>query len=362
MRKNKATVYFVRNITFLDFILPEVSRNPQAVFIVLYQRNFLIPSFYKNIIETLDITLFYLHDSFSFAIALRILNRLSTLSAFGWVRALYETLYDNLADYVVRNLFQPLEPFIITSFIFDHDVNPVVPKLVTKLRLSYPAPTTFVSYPHGLQLYSNYRLNSYDLDRPVLPDFSFFDAIYVCNQRQSQDSFGNHIITWPFRYTYNGILFYLSFLLDSSSVTSCYPCVLFLMSCPQANQHIAEIPRVIHFLRLHFDGHFSCRPHPKTSAHLLKSLSISSYVSSFSNLYESLFHAGLVVTGITSALYDAYLLGKDIIFLCYLSSNQLHIDFHFDSIFLANSPCDLEAALAYYSKYSRLPSPSPLLP
>ena len=322
-------IFFIRHQSDFEFMMPLILEEIKP-FIVIYGD---VDSNSKNklILNKLDFIEIYPKINILFFIY-RLLNKLTS----GAINKKISTLYDKFLILIIeKRLIQNTKKLNLhqcSNVIFDHiavGASSVIVSFLKKIREQNTLNFQIISAPHGLGTIVN-SMTDYNFYEPyIMEGFDMYDLI-ICNDKQHFDSFvisgvskEKLVIISSLRYTkewVNTLLMESKLKNDSSNKIN----ILIIHSKFIGNIDYREVERCIFILNKFNMFNVRIKSHPRggfKEAYKLKKLNTKIDIV-FEDIVGNIAWSDYVITFGSSAILDAFILNKPVIFPYYATSNE----------------------------------------
>ena len=250
---------------------------------------------------------------------------------------------------LIKNFLKILKKdnfYISNIFAFDHVDSKKSKMLIQTIRdeAPYGQVPKIISLPHGADLHTGQMYYTHDYEPPSKTDFSHFDFV-ICNDAQHFDRMiGAKTILESLFYTEYWFEFMnRSLIVDSSASNNDQKNieVLFLLSkfSGNLNVHLSEIIRCIRIIGNFKNITLKIKPHPRGGLQEIQKVAskFDSVLIVEGDVQENIIRSDCVINIDSSAVLDAFLANKPIIYPSFVSSNDF-IKSVKDQLNIANSP------------------------
>ena len=233
------------------------------------------------------------------------------------------SFYDHIVSKRVELILkQNLTIFInVNCYAFDHTVSRVATKLIAILHKIKLPDIPVVALPHGANIFDNVMLDIIDKSPRPSIDYTIYDIV-VCNDDGHEKTIlGNKVLIPCLKYTNPEKSHDISYV---ESRPKKYSKILVLHTKFVGNIFRDEFLRCLIILGSFKELSITIRPHPKGIKEV-KCFEGSCFKISKEEvmLEEDINAADVVIVFGTSAVFDAFLMKKPVLFPRYVTSNQI---------------------------------------
>ncbi len=363
---SKKVIFMIRHENDLDFMMPIMlfACKPIVIFWGFIAKD----DFRVAMLNKQGITPVYL-DGLKTSILEKVCLRVLGLANKFLFKRLQEHLNRKSQEIVLSSFagcLDKINPTEIDIVVFDHSVNEMVKTMITLLR-AWNNSIKILSLPHGHGIVMN-KLRKYSQIEPSTPeDWGIFDKVVFFNNysapvNESVNSSRKMVIP-SLRNTKEWVDRLGKELAGADKNTLSNPThpvkirLLIIHTRMASNINYDEVVRCIKIL-----DKFKCfdvriKPHPRRINDALQLASMSEQVSLINgHITECIRWSHMVLFFQSSAVYDAFILNKPVIYPNYISSNEIH-DEVLKYCHVLSSPDDFYALVKSLSLKEELEKP-----
>lgn len=235
----------------------------------------------------------------------------------------------------LKDQLDRLNPDDIGKIVFDHTVNDTVVEMIAIFR-AWKKGVSIYSLPHGYGLIVN-KMTNYSLLKPEdnSPDWSVFDKVVSFSEHQKESLFSDLdetkcAVLPSLRNTVEWVELLGEFIADvnqsviTDSTGNDKKKVLIIHNRIASNINYHELVRCLKIMDVHKCFDVRIKPHPRRVSDAIDLVKKTKNVSLIEgHITECIHWADYVMFFHSSAVYDAILLNKPIIYARYTSTNKL---------------------------------------
>ncbi len=324
-----SNIFFIRHQNDFEFMMPLILEEIKP-FIVIYGD---VDSNSKNklILNKLRFIEIYSKNTILFLI-FRLLNKLTS----GAINRKLSNLYENfLALNIKKKLIKNSRNFPLhkcSNIIFDHiasGTSLVIVSFLKKFREQNNLNFKIISVPHGAGTILN-TMTDYNFHEPnIFSGFDIYDLI-ICNDKQHFNSFISSGISKEKLVVINSLRYtkeWVSNLLTESKVKDAYnnkTNILIIHSKFMGNIDHKEVERCLGILNKSDMFNIKIKSHPRGGfKEDFKAIKLNNKIDIvLDDIVGNIAWSDYVITFGSSAIFDAFILNKPVIFPYYSTSNE----------------------------------------
>ncbi len=316
-------LFFVRNSIDLDFMMPLIIESKEKI--IFQYEKFPLTYSNKKLLDANNLEFIKLYKLFSFTflnIFLKVMSKNILLRHFKNLLflAAEDAIYNELNKN--KNLLSG-----VNNIIFDHTNSEKAKLIINLIKNKFPGRNKFIAVPHGLGIFKN-KMNEYrDVIPPKKLDLSFYDMV-VCSDFWHFDTIDapNKIIIPPLRYTREWISKNEEIYHHKKSKKNSNKEVVFIIHSKfSGNINELEFYRIINILENIKKYDIVIKIHPRATSKEISRIKkkCKSCIYSQDNIFNLVKKSDLIIFFQSSAIFDAFLQNKIVIFPSFATSNQL---------------------------------------
>jgi hypothetical protein len=316
-------LFFVRNSIDLDFMMPIIVESKQKI-ICQYEKFSIINNNKKLLVDN-NIELVKIHNSLLINLTNFFLKACSRINLLNCFQPLLTTFQDLI-------LYQELKKINYlysgnNNVIFDHTNSEKVKAIIRVIQNKFKSRNKFIAVPHGINIFKN-RMNEYiDIKPPQKVDFTFFDLV-ICSDKGHFETIlaKKKVIIYPLRYTREWVERLIKFKYKKKiKKKSDKKKVLIVHSKFSGNVNDLEFYRIIKILKNMEKFEITIKLHPRSTKNENSEIKNKCKECIFSrdDILNLVNQSDLIIFFQSSAILDAILLNKSVIFPVFATSNQL---------------------------------------
>lgn len=328
-----SVLFIIRHSNDLELMLPVMlcASNP----IVFFRESLNKGDFRITCLEENNIPLIFLRERESQSMFLKMRLKFYKLA----LNSLYIKKKNKIKkqnDECMLSLFskalENIDSRSINSIVFDHTSDFLVNKMISKIRLWASEKIPVLSLPHGVGTIVNSMQDIHLVKLSRSPYNNSLYDVFVCNDVVQSSHIGTSIkktIIPSLRYTNTWVSFLQDYLrVDKEIERSNSINILIIHSKSIGNLNIAEVTRCIKIISQFECFNITIKPHPRGEGDMdLITRSIKKINISKEHMIQCVSKSDYVISFQSSAVYDAFIMSKTVIFPRYVTSNKLTDEF-----------------------------------
>lgn len=316
-------LFFVRNSIDLDFMMPLIIESKEKI--IFQYEKFSLTYNNKKFLDQNNLEFIEIHNLFS----LKLLDFFLKVMSKNILLKRFRHLIFSVEEAVLYSKLKKTKKldFGVNNIIFDHNNSEKAKLIIHLIKNKFQSRNKFIAVPHGQVIFKNKMLEYSDLNIPKKLDLSIYDLV-VCSDIWHFDSIEavNKIIISPLRYTKEWINKFEQFYdVKKLKKNNKKEVVFIIHSKFSGNVNELEFYRIINILENIKKYEIIIKLHPRSTNREISRIKkkCKSCIFSQDDIFNLVKISDFIVFFQTSAIFDAFLQNKIVIFPSFATSNQL---------------------------------------